>query len=231
MSVAKLRLRLAGTGDEELLLNRPELTIGRALDNDLILNDAAVSLHHARIAKVQGAFYIENLGSTNSTFVNDVRTDEQPLIQGDHIRIGDQILIFEHSAAGTGDLLTESLNETVMLPPRQFTTTRKAMLLVVEGRTDLSRYELTGPSIVVGSDAHATVKLRGWFAPRVAAQLNRHPDGYTIHAVPGQKELRINGRSLDTSVVLQDGDIIDVAGVKLSFYMHLLPQTAVSNRL
>jgi hypothetical protein len=36
MNIAKLRLRLAGTGDEELLLNRPELTIGRALDNDLI---------------------------------------------------------------------------------------------------------------------------------------------------------------------------------------------------
>jgi pSer/pThr/pTyr-binding forkhead associated (FHA) protein len=231
MSVAKLRLRLAGTGDEELLLNRLELTIGRALDNDLILNDAAVSLHHARIAKVQGAFYIEDLGSTNSTFVNDVRTDEQPLIQGDHIRIGDQVLIFEHSETDAGALLAESLNETVMLPPRQFTTTRKATLLVVEGRTDLSRYELTSPSVVIGSDAHATVKLRGWFAPRVAAQLNRHLDGYTIHAVPGQKELRINGRSLDTSVVLKDGDIIDVAGVKLSFYMHVLPQTAVSNRL
>lgn len=230
MSVAKLRLRLAGTGDEELLLNRPELTIGQALDNDLILNDAAVSLHHARIAKVQADFYIEDLGSTNGTFVNDARTDEQPLIQGDHIRIGGQVLIFELSAADTGALLAESLNETVMLPPRQFTTTRKATLLVVEGRTDLSRYELTNPRVVVGSDAHATVKLRGWFAPRVAAQLNRHPDGYTIHPVPGQKELRVNGRSLDTSVVLQDGDIIEVAGVKLSFNMHALPH-AVSNRL
>jgi pSer/pThr/pTyr-binding forkhead associated (FHA) protein len=231
MNIAKLRLRLAGTGDEELLLNRPELTIGRALDNDLILNHAAVSLHHARIAKVQAAYYIEDLGSTNSTFVNDVRTDEQPLIQGDQIRIGDQVLIFEHSVADAGALLTESLNETVMLPPRQFTTTRKATLLVVEGRTDLSRYELTGTSVVVGSDADATVKLRGWFAPRVAAQLNRHPDGYTIQPVPGQKELRVNGRSLEISVVLKDGDIIDVAGVKLSFYMHALPQTTVLNRL
>jgi len=133
--------------------------------------------------------------------------------------------------ADAGALLTESLNETVMLPPRQFTTTRKATLLVVEGRTDLSRYELTGTSVVVGSDAHATVKLRGWFAPRVAAQLNRHPDGYTIQPVPGQKELRVNGRSLEISVVLKDGDIIDVAGVKLSFYMHALPQTTVLNRL
>jgi FHA domain len=229
MSVAKLRLRLAGTGDEELLLNRPELTIGRALDNDLILNDAAVSLHHARIAKVQAAFYIEDLGSTNSTFVNDVRTDEHQLVRGDQIRIGGQILIFEHREADATALLAEPLDETVLLPPRH--TTRKATLLVVEGRTDRTRYELTGPSIVVGSDAHATVKLRGWFAPRVAAQLNRHPAGYTIHTGPEQKALRVNGHSVDTAMVLQDGDIIDVAGVKLSFYMQALPPAAVFNRL
>jgi hypothetical protein len=230
MSVAKLRLRLAGTGDEELLLNRPELTIGRALDNDLILNDASVSLHHARIVKVQAAFYIEDLGSTNSTFVNDVRTDEQPLIQGDQIRIGDQVLIFEHTEAHGAALLAEPLDETVMLPPRQPTTARKATLLVVEGRTDLTRYELTGPSVIVGSDPHATVKLRGWFAPRVAAQLNRHSTGYTIYPGPGQKELQVNGRALETSVMLRDGDIIDVAGVKLSFYMQAPPPPAISNR-
>ncbi len=226
MSVAKLRLRLAGTGDEELLLNR-ELTIGRALDNDLILNDAAVSLHHARIAKVQAAFYIEDLGSTNSTFVNDMRTDEQQLIQGDQIRIGDQVLIFEHTEADAAALLAEMLDETVMLSPRQTTTTRKATLLVVEGRTDRIQYELTGPSVVVGSAAHATIKLRGWFAPRMAAQLNRHPAGYTIHPGPAQKGLRVNGHSVDTSLVLKDGDIIDVADVKLSFYMQALPPTAI----
>lgn len=231
MSVAKLRLRLAGTGDEELLLNRPELTIGRALDNDLILNDAAVSLHHARIAKVQAVFYIEDLGSTNNTFVNDVRTDEQQLIQGDQIRIGGQILIFEHAEGDAATLLAEPLDETVMLPSRQTPTTRKATLLVVEGRTDQTRYELVGPSVVVGSDTHATVKLRGWFAPRVAAQLNRHPAGYTIHPGREQKELRVNGHAVESSVVLQDGDIIDVAGVKLSFYMQPLPQTTVTNRV
>ena len=65
----------------------------------------------------------------------------------------------------------------------------------------------------------------------MAAQLNRHPAGYTIHPGPEQKELRVNGHSVDTSVMLQDGDIIEVAGVKLSFYMQVLPQTAVSNRL
>lgn len=219
MSVAKLRLRLAGTGDEELILNRPELTIGRALDNDLILNDAAVSLHHARIAKVQAAFYIEDLGSTNSTFVNDVRTDEQQLIQGDQIRIGEQVLIFEHTDGDATALLAEPLDETVLLPPRRSPTIRPATLLVVEGRTDRTQYELAGPSVIVGSAAHATVRLRSWFAPRVAAQLNRHPSGYAIHPGPEQKELRVNGHPIDTSAVLKDGDVIEVAGVKLSFYM------------
>jgi pSer/pThr/pTyr-binding forkhead associated (FHA) protein len=217
-TVAKLRLRLAGTGDEELLLDRPELTIGRALDNDLILNDIGVSLHHARIAKVQAAFYVEDLGSTNSTFVNEQRTDEQRLAHGDQIRIGAQVLIFEQSADGA---LTEPPDETVMLPPRRRPTDiLNATLLVVEGRTDRTQYELTGPTVVIGDDPHATVKLRGWFAPRVAAQLDRHPSGYTIQSGPDQKEVLVNGRPLIAPSVLKNGDVIEVAGVKLSFYIH-----------
>lgn len=217
MSVAKLRLRLAGTGDEELILNRPELTIGRALDNDLILNDASVSLHHARIAKVQATFYIEDLGSTNSTFVNGARTDEQQLIQGDQIRIGEQVLIFEHTDVDAAALLAEPLDETVMLPPRRSTALRAATLLVIEGRTDQTRYELTGPSEIIGSAAYATVKLRGWFAPRVAAQLSRLPSGYAIHRGPEQKELKVNGHRIENSTALKEGDTIEVAGVKLSY--------------
>lgn len=228
MGVAMLRLRLAGTGDEELLLNRPELTIGRALDNDLILNDAAVSQHHARIAKIQDLFYIEDLGSTNSTFVNEQRTDEQPLTSGDHIRIGEQVLIFEQTAADKADVLTETLDETVVLMPRQSTVSPKATLLVVEGRTDRTQYQLAGPSAVIGTDAYSTVKLRGWFAPRVAAQFTRHPSGYAIQPSPDQKDLRINGQSVETSAVLKDGDVIEVAGVKLSFYVKDQTQTTLS---
>ena len=228
MGVAMLRLRLAGTSDEELLLNRPELTIGRALDNDLILNDAAVSLHHARIAKIQDLFYIEDLGSTNSTFVNEQRTDEQPLIPGDQIRIGEQVLIFEQTAADTADVLAEPLDETIVLTPRQLTMGPKATLLVVEGRTDRTQYQLAGPAAVIGTDAHATVKLRGWFAPRVAAQFTRHPSGYAIQPGPDQKDLRVNGQPVEASVVLKDGDVIEVAGVKLSFYVQVQAQITPS---
>lgn len=228
MGVAMLRLRLAGTGDEELLLNRPELTIGRALDNDLILNDSAVSLHHARIAKIQSLFYIEDLGSTNSTFVNERPTDEQPLTPGDQIRIGNQVLIFEQTAADGTDALTEPLDETVVLTPRQPAIGPKVTLLVIDGRTDQTQYQLSGPVAVIGSDAHATVKLKGWFAPRVAAQFNRHPSGYAVQPGPDQKELRVNGQSVDTSALLKDGDVIEVAGVKLSFYVQTQTQNSVS---
>jgi len=219
MGVAMLRLRLAGTGDEELILNRPELTIGRALDNDLILNDAAVSLHHARIAKIQALFYIEDLGSTNNTFVNEQCIDEQPLTPGDQIRIGNQVLIFQETATDMIDVPMEPLDETVMLAPPQRAMGPKVTLLVVDGRTDQTRYDLSGPAAVIGSDAHATVKLRGWFAPRLAAQFNRHPSGYTIQPASDQKELRVNGQFVDTSVLLKNEDVIEVAGVKLSFYV------------
>ena len=187
-----------------------------------------MSLHHARIAKIQSLFYIEDLGSTNSTFVNERPTDEQPLTPGDQIRIGNQVLIFEQTAADGTDALTEPLDETVVLTPRQPAIGPKVTLLVIDGRTDQTQYQLSGPVAVIGSDAHATVKLKGWFAPRVAAQFNRHPSGYAVQPGPDQKELRVNGQSVDTSALLKDGDVIEVAGVKLSFYVQTQTQNSVS---
>ena len=64
------------------------LTIGRSADNDFHLADSVVSRHHARIDTQGGAFTLVDLDSANGTFVNGQRIREQPLRDGDEIRIG-----------------------------------------------------------------------------------------------------------------------------------------------
>ncbi|WP_447978392.1 FHA domain-containing protein [Candidatus Nitrospira bockiana] len=96
MSHAKLRVVLLSRAEEELPLEQGELTIGRAPDNHLILGHADVSDYHARLVRVGSTFYLEDVGSAEGTYVNGVRVDEQPLMHRDRIRIGPQLLIFEH---------------------------------------------------------------------------------------------------------------------------------------
>lgn len=70
------------------VLRNGDFCIGRAHDNDLAVSDPTVSAHHARIYTYLTASYIEDLGSTNGTFINNKRVKKHVLKAGDVIRLG-----------------------------------------------------------------------------------------------------------------------------------------------
>jgi len=65
------------------------IRIGKADDNDLVLNDPHVSRYHARLIKQDGAWLLEDLSSTNGTYVNDTQISKKRIISTDQIRLGD----------------------------------------------------------------------------------------------------------------------------------------------
>ena len=68
------------------------ISIGRASDNDVQIEDVTVSLHHAKIFTYFSASYIEDLGSTNGTYLNGKRVNKHTLRTGDVVQIGKQRL-------------------------------------------------------------------------------------------------------------------------------------------
>ncbi|MHC4662329.1 MAG: FHA domain-containing protein [Planctomycetota bacterium] len=71
-----------------------EITIGRSSKNDLCLPDGAVSRKHAVVRKKFGGFIIQDLGSSNGTFVNGQKVKEKPIGANDVIKMGNTILFF-----------------------------------------------------------------------------------------------------------------------------------------
>jgi hypothetical protein len=61
----------------------------------------------------------------------------------------------------------------------------------------------------------ATIKLRGWFKPQMAAQINQRDDGYYIGS--GDKIPVVNGNPIPGPTHLNDGDLIEVSGIRLNF--------------
>src|SRR5947208_6158943 len=80
---------------KEIPLDKPRLTIGRKLVNDLVIDDPAVSGHHVLIFSQDGAFFIEDLGSTNGTFVNDGKIQKGKLNNSDRVAVGQHVLIYK----------------------------------------------------------------------------------------------------------------------------------------
>ncbi len=83
-------------------LNKDIVTLGRDITNDIVINDPEVSRHHLRLTRGAGGFTLEDLGSTNGTFVNGQRlTGARPLRQGDMIGLGETVtLAYEVATAG-----------------------------------------------------------------------------------------------------------------------------------
>src|SRR5215831_14907693 len=79
-------------GGEYPLGLQPEIVVGRSSDLDMVLVEDMVSRRHARIACTDTQIIIEDLGSTNGTFVNGEKISRATLKEGDRVLIGTSIL-------------------------------------------------------------------------------------------------------------------------------------------
>ena len=101
-------------------LDRDAMTIGRDPGNDIAIDDLQVSRQHTRITRQGNFLVLEDLGSTNGTFVNGVRlTGPHTLTNGDVIGIGDAVVLTFY---GTGAAATETLiGQASATPSAQYT--------------------------------------------------------------------------------------------------------------
>jgi len=83
------------------------LRIGRDADNEIVLRDARVSRHHARIVHEKGFFVIYDLASSNGTFVQGKRVQVAPLVNGTEIRIGGSVGRFRDDSPGKKGTLVD----------------------------------------------------------------------------------------------------------------------------
>lgn len=74
-------------GEQRVRMDRPEVRVGRGLENDIVLDSLSVSREHARFLR-DGWLVVEDLGSRNGTFVNGERVQRAQIAPGDTVRLG-----------------------------------------------------------------------------------------------------------------------------------------------
>lgn len=235
--MSRLVLKFENAVLKEVSLGTRPVTIGRAPDNDLPIDNLAVSNYHARVYTEAGSLVVEDLNSLNGSFLNDIRIERAMLKDGDTIQIGkhqiwvDQTRDAAGSSNGARKAPAPRVSETMVLDTRQrremfeqaaaagersqLDRLRVPTLTVLRGRTDKKEYRLAGKLTVIGRSPMATVRLRGWFTPNIAAQINKHEDGYYLGR--GDVVPKINGVEIRTLTKLDDGDLIEVGRVRLNF--------------
>jgi hypothetical protein len=93
--IAKLQFILGPMANQTLSLSEEVTTIGSVAGNTVVLADPAVSRKHAGIRKVNGAYELADLGSTNGVYVNGHKVPKKTLEPGDIIRVGNTEAVFK----------------------------------------------------------------------------------------------------------------------------------------
>jgi pSer/pThr/pTyr-binding forkhead associated (FHA) protein len=160
--------------------------------------------------------------------VNGKPVERAQLHDADVITIGQHRIIFQDNAtsAVASTSASSDLDQTMVISGKHLSPAPSitAKVVITSGKTDRLEYHLTKTANLIGSQEGAAIRLTGWFAPKAVALISSRGSGFTISPSEGSKRLLVNGRDVSAPQALKDGDVIEVVGVSMTFYV-IKPKT------
>ena len=223
----RLILSMDGLVLKEMALEKERTTIGRKPHNDIQIDNLAISGEHAAIVTILNDAFLEDMNSTNGTYVNGQPVKKHVLQNNDVVELGKYRLKFIADGVGSPSEQDEAMSYAqaavtggvlpdVAADPAPAAPVPSGMLGMIQ--------------ILSGTHAGRTLELSkslttlGKPGTQVAV-ITRRPHGYFITHVEGTVFPVVNGRSLDAQAHrLNENDIIEIAGVKMEFFSQSLPQ-------
>jgi pSer/pThr/pTyr-binding forkhead associated (FHA) protein len=243
--MARLVLHLDGQTLAEYNMSKERYTIGRLPDNDIRIDNAAVSGHHALVINILNDSFLEDLNSTNGTYVNGKIIKKHALQHGDVITVGHHALRFVDSET---EATEDEFEKTMVIAARE----AAALTAGAHGTSDTTRrshgngHASTAPPNAPAASpfANGTLPrarlqvLSGQFAGRElelvktlttlgrpgvqVAAITRRSDGfYLVHVESGKAGdfPLVNGALIGPKARrLHDNDVVQLAGVKMGFF-------------
>jgi pSer/pThr/pTyr-binding forkhead associated (FHA) protein len=203
---------------KEVQLTKDKTTLGRRPYNDIVIDNLAVSGEHAVLQMTGSEVFLEDLNSTNGTYLNGKAIKKQQLQNGDSIEIGKYKIKF------VGDGVADDFDKTMVVRARP-SEPPPARPAVPSG---------SGESLGMGA-FHASIKVLSGAAsgrevpltkvvttigkPGVAvAAITRRHHGFVVHHVEGAGNPTLNGTPIKADPVsLKNGDLIELAGTQMQF--------------
>ena len=241
--MARLILSLDGQVLAEYNMTKERYTVGRLPDNDVRIDNAAVSGHHGLIINILNDSFLEDLNSTNGTYVNGKLIKKHALTHGDVITNGNHPLRFVDSQVESSE--QDEFERTLVIQPGQVNEARlKAAADSVAPAPPAAASAAASPAVAAAAEKGAPSRpaklqvLSGQFAGRElelaktlttlgrpgvqVAAISRRADGYYVVHVesskPGDFPL-VNGQPIGPQARrLHDNDVVTLAGVKMGFF-------------
>ncbi|MBV8634594.1 MAG: FHA domain-containing protein [Burkholderiaceae bacterium] len=234
--MAKLILSFDGAMIKTVELNKERTTIGRRPENDIQVDNLAVSGQHAVVTTILNDSVIEDLHSTNGTMVNGKLIQKHLLQQGDTIEIGKHMIKYVVEAAAAKPYQDFAKTMVIRKPDAGAMAAAAAAAPAVAAAEPApvraappapaqpAAVREAGLQILTGSNAGRVLELNKSLttlgkAGHQVAVFTRRPVGFFVTHVEGDNFPLVNGEAIGTQArQLNDQDTIEIAGTKMSFF-------------
>lgn len=225
--MGKLVVSLDGVVIKEVQITKDKTTLGRRPYNDIVIDNLAVSGEHAVLQMTGSDVFIEDLNSTNGTYINGKAVKKQLLTHNDTVEIGKYKIkyLVEDGTDYEKTMIMKpgSVPAAATAPPPGFAHT--APFGAPSNFGSLSATGVSAASIRVlngqaaGREVSLTKVVTTVGKPGVqVASITKRPGGYVFAHVEGAARPTVNGVSLaGESVHLKNGDVIELAGTQMQF--------------
>jgi hypothetical protein len=232
----KMIVSIDGVVIKEVQLTKDRTTLGRRPYNDVVIDNLAISGEHAVFQMAGSDVFIEDLNSTNGTYVNGKAVKKQQLHNGDTVEVGKYKIKFVGEAAAEGFEKTmmvksapgglaagaaasggpPSVSGPASVAPSGFGA-RPAAPAAGASLAQASIKVLSGAA--AGREVPLTKVVTTIGKPGVAvAAITKRQHGYVVHHVEGAGNPSLNGAPIGTDPVsLKNGDLIELAGTQMQF--------------
>jgi len=209
--------------EQEFILAKANVSLGRANTNDIILNDVRVSRSHARLECGEKNVTVADMDSSNGTRVNGVRVERAILKPGDTISLGSQQLKFQVDAPSedlgmtvidTQLQLDQTINQEFL--PVELNETSSPSLVVFTGdrtwRIDLEDLD----QATIGRDESCAVTIEASNVSRQHAEVQRKGDAFVLKDLGSANGTIVGGQQIEHHI-LGDGDVFRVGSAQIIF--------------
>jgi pSer/pThr/pTyr-binding forkhead associated (FHA) protein len=212
----ELVVKLGDTVVQRYIVEKDIISIGRAKDNDIVIENLSVSRNHARIRRQGNAYVLTDLNSANGTFVNNVRITKTEILDGDVITIGKHQILFINKDLSESDVIVEALaaDRTMVIDRAE----KVGILCCTEGKLKGKTFALTKAETTIGKSPHCDIVIADdWFLAKKQAIISRHGTEYEIRDLGTIRRTRVNGKPISGAQRLAEGDTIEISSERLLF--------------
>ncbi|MBE7939438.1 MULTISPECIES: FHA domain-containing protein [Ramlibacter] len=210
----KMIVSIDGVVIKEVQLTKDRTTLGRRPYNDVVIDNLAVSGEHAVLQMSGNEVYIEDLNSTNGTYINGKAVKKQLLQNNDTIEVGKYKIKFMTEQPGP------SYEKTLLMKPGMVPPGGPAA--APAPAADLEQLQAS-IKVLSGAAAGRQVPLVKVVTtigkPGVAvAAITKRPHGFVVAHVEGGNRPTVNGAEIGNEpITLKNGDLLELAGTQMQF--------------